>query len=125
MDDACGLRAGVAERADVRHHVVAQPVLILGGTVKIDIVEMRAHFLKLLVRDGQPQLLLALGEREPETAERRKLPLRGEEMLHLLRGVARAEGIFVNVFHETHSTVTDLARLRGLSMSHPLHRATW
>ena len=121
---ACGLRAGVAERADVRHHVVAQPVLILGGTVKIDIVEMRAHFLKLLVRDGQPQLLLALGEREPETAERRKLPLRGEEMLHLLRGIARAEGIFINVFHETHSTVTDLARLRGLSMSHPLHRAT-
>ena len=124
MDDARGLRADVAERADVRHHVVAQPVLILGGAVEIDIVEMRAHFLELLVRDGQAQLLLALGEREPETAERRKLPLRGEEMLHPLRGVARAEGIFVNVFHETHSTVTDLARLRGLSMSHPLHRAT-
>lgn len=44
MDDACGLRAGIAERADVRHHVVAQPVLILGGTVKIDIVEMRRAF---------------------------------------------------------------------------------
>ena len=78
MDDARGLRAGVAERADVRHHVMAQPVLILGGAVKIDIVEMRTHFLKLLVGNGQTQLLLALGEREPETAERRELPLRGE-----------------------------------------------
>jgi len=70
MDDPRSLRAGVAERADVRHNIVAQPVFILGGAVKIDIVEMRAHFRKLLVRDGQPQLLLALGEREPETAER-------------------------------------------------------
>ena len=78
MDDARGLRAGVAERADVRHHVMAQPVFILGGAVKIDIVEMRTHFLKLLVGNGQTQLLLALGEREPETAERRELPLRGE-----------------------------------------------
>lgn len=66
MDDACGLRAGVAERADVRHHVVAQPVLILGGTVKNRYRRgARAISSSCFVRDGQPQLLLALGEREP------------------------------------------------------------
>ena len=52
----------------MRHDVVAQLVLQFCGKLIVDIVQMCAHLVKLLVRDIQTELLLTLGEGKPEPA---------------------------------------------------------
>ena len=59
---------------------------------------MGAHLVELRVGDGQAQLLLALGQRDPQPAPSRKLEVGGEDMLHLGRRVPGAQGIFIRGF---------------------------
>ena len=49
VDDFLCVRAPLAERVHVRHHVVAQLLLLLFGARKVNVVHGRAH----LVNDGR------------------------------------------------------------------------
>jgi hypothetical protein len=55
---------------DVRHDVVPQLLLLLGGQIVVDIVHMLLHLGNLLGRDlgGEPELALRLGQRDPQLA---------------------------------------------------------
>ena len=97
MDDAPRLRAGLAVGQHVRHHVVAHLVLVARGGVIVDVADMRAQLTQLLVRDRQPQRLLALRQRDPEPAPGGELPVVGEKPFHLLVGIAAAERILVKL----------------------------
>ena len=68
MDEAARRRRDVAERVDVRHHVVAEAPLVRRDRVEVDVVEVRAHLRDRLVGNRNAELLLGLGEREPERA---------------------------------------------------------
>ena len=70
-------------------------MLVAGGRVVINVVYMRAHLLKLAVAYLKPQLLFALGKRDPKPPPCRKLIVIGEKALHILPGVASAQGVFV------------------------------
>ena len=124
VDDGLCLRAGKPEGVDMRHDVVPDLTLARGGGGIVDVVKMRAHLVKLLVRYVETELLLALGEGEPESSPRGKLAVIGEYLLHLPPRVALAERIFIYLRHCSHSTVTDFARFLGLSMSQPFAFAT-
>ena len=102
MDDAPRLRAGLAVGQHVRHHVVSHLVLVARGGFIVDVKDMRAQLLELLVRDRQPERLLALRQRDPEFSPGGEFPVVGEEPLHLLVGIAAAERIFI-IFVQGHS----------------------
>ena len=46
---------------DVRHHVVAEPALQLGGAAEVDVVEVGTHGRQRAVRNVEAQLALRLG----------------------------------------------------------------
>ena len=96
-----GFAAGrdVAERVDVRHHVVPEATLVRGDGVEVDVVEVRAHLRDRLVGNRHAELLLGLGEREPE---RRQSPwrVRGDQSSSIAsRRVALGERRGVGVVH--------------------------
>ena len=75
-------RRDVAERVDVRHHVVPEPPLVRGDRLEVDVVEMRAHLRDRLVGDRHAQLLLGFGEREPEAPPESVPRLRRPQLEH-------------------------------------------
>ena len=97
VDDARRGGGVVAEEVDVRHHVVAEATLVLGGLLEVDGVERRAHLIERLLRDVQPDLPLALREREPQAAPRPVAVPRREDLLHLGRRVAVGERMAVAI----------------------------
>ena len=99
MDYRHRLRAGRAEGMDMRHNVVAQLALLLRRKLIVDVGQVCAHLVKLFVGDVQPQLLLALREREPQSAPGRKLIVGREYLLHFFTRVAAAKGAFIAVGH--------------------------
>ena len=97
VDDAARLRAVLAPGADVGHDVVAQLALIArSGGVVYD-AELLPQLVHLLLRHGQAELHLVLGQRQPEPLPGRELVIRGEYLLHPLRSIARAERVFISV----------------------------
>ena len=98
VDDGLCPGAGVAVGADVRHHVVAQPAFVFGGLFVVDVINMRAHFGNLVVRDGKPQLLFALREGDPELPPGGEFEVGREDALHFPRGISGAQGVFVDRF---------------------------
>ena len=65
VDDGLGLGADLAEGEHMGHHVVPDLVLMRRGGGIVDVVNVLAHLLNLLVADGDAQLLLRLRQRDP------------------------------------------------------------
>ena len=99
VDDGLGLGAALAEGQHMRHNVVPYLVLMRGSGGIVNVVYMCAHLVELFIADIEPQLLLALGEREPQPAPCGKLVVVRKLALHLLVGIAAAEGVFVKFVH--------------------------
>ena len=66
MDDPLGFGTLLAVGIDVRHDVVTDLFFTRRGDVVIDIVGMGAQFLELTVGNREAELLLRLGERDPQ-----------------------------------------------------------
>ena len=97
MDDPLGGGGVISEEVDVRHDVVAEAALVLGGLLEVECVEVRPHLVERFVRYRDAQLRLRLCEGEPESAPRAEASRGGEDSLHLLRCVAIGEGVDVTV----------------------------
>ena len=95
VDDAFRLRADLAERADVAHHVGPHFRLDPLRLLEIDVVEVRAHFVQLFIGDRQSERLFALGEREPETPPGGVFPLGREIVAHFLACVTSGQGVLI------------------------------
>ena len=99
VNDACGLGRDLAEGVNVCHYVMAHFLLALTCHIIVDVGDMRLHLVHLLLRDGQTERHLRLGQRYPQAAPRREFHVRGEIVEHLLRGIARRKRAFVHVVH--------------------------
>ena len=88
MDDALGVRASHAVGIDVRHDVVADLLFLGGDDVVINIVHVRAELLDLFAGDGQAQLHLGLGQRDPKPAPGAVARVVGKEFQHRRGGVS-------------------------------------
>ena len=90
MDDGAGFGGDIAQRVDVGHDVVAELVFVCGGScdVLVGDFEVFAELVELGGGDGQAQLLLGLGQCEPESAPGFELSPGRPDRLHLGRGVA-------------------------------------
>ena len=109
VDDAAGTGAVLAPGADVGHDVVPQLLFIALCGLIVDDGEVFPELRHLLGRDGKAQGPLVLRQGEPEPVPGRELVVRGEDLLHPLRGVARAERVFVPVlFHGRHSKTQEI-----------------
>ncbi len=104
VDDALGGGRDVGERVDVGHHVVLRVALVAvgGGELLVGRDEMGAERVEGGVGDREPELLLRLGEPEPELPPRRELRARREEAGHLVRRVARGQRVLVDVERVRH-----------------------
>ena len=52
MNESARRRRDVAERVDVRHHVVPKPSFVRRDRLEVDIVEVRAHLRDALRRES-------------------------------------------------------------------------
>ena len=82
VDDGGGQGRSHPEGVDMRHHVVADLALLLRREGEVDVSEVVPHLPQLLLRDVEAQLLLRLGQPEPELAPGGELLLVGEVELH-------------------------------------------
>ena len=82
---------------DVGHDVVPKTLLQRRSLRHVEMFEALPHLRKRLVRDRKPQLLLGLGEREPQPAPRRELERGREDATHLRRGVSLDQRVLVGV----------------------------
>ena len=67
--------------------------------VIVDVVQMKAHLVKLRVCDGQAKGLLTLCQSEPELSPCGKLLLIGEDPLHVFPGIAGTKRVLITVVH--------------------------
>jgi len=88
VDDRSGLGGRVAERVDVGHHVVAELLLVPRRLAEVDVVQVPRHLVDLALLDVQTQLLLRLGQFQPEPPPRAEFLLRTEKLGHLSRSVS-------------------------------------
>ena len=94
-----GHRAGaeVAIGMDMGHDVVPQLPLIPGRGGVVDFILVRLHLVDLGLCDGQPQLHLCPGQRDPQPPPSGELLIRRENIEHFRAGVAAGEGAFIGV----------------------------
>ena len=111
------LRAARAVGQHVGHDVVPHLVLARRGVVIVDVRDVRAQLADLLIRDRQTELLLALGQRDPEPAPGGKFVVVGVNVLHRAPGVAGAQGVDVAVVH-----AYPLSAWRSAAEIRPLNR---
>ena len=97
VDDPARRRRDIAEEVNVRHDIVAEAAFVPGGPLEIDVVERSLHLSERFPGDGQAELLLGPGERQPESAPVSGAPPAGENPPHLLRSVALRERMEVSV----------------------------
>ena len=85
-----GLRLGatLAEGEHMRHNIMANLVLVRGGSGIVNVVYVRAHFGDLLLGYGNAKLALALRKGNPKPSPCRELAVIGKNAFHLLAGVA-------------------------------------
>ena len=81
----------VAEVVDVRHDVVAQAFLVLGGAIEVGVIEMGAQLRQRGRGNVQPQLALPFHQREPQPPPQSDAPALAPQRLHRGGGVARGE----------------------------------
>ena len=89
-----GPRGGslLAEVMDVRHHVMAQPLLMLGGALQVHVVQVGAQLRERLIGNVEAELLLRLHQREPQAPPQPDAPPLAPQRLHRRRGVALRQG---------------------------------
>ena len=97
MDDGHGLRTQLAVGVDMGHHIVTQLLLPLGCSGVVDVLNMGLQLIYLLLGDGQSQFHLCPGQSHPQAAPGGELFVRGENILHLVAGVAGGQGAFIAV----------------------------
>ena len=85
VDDGHRFGGHLSVGVHVGHYVVSQLVLVLAHDVEVDVVDVRAHLLQLLVRNGQTQFLLPLGQGNPASAPRGEFFLRAPMFGHFPR----------------------------------------
>ena len=99
MDDAGGLRCGLAEGVNVCHDVVTDFLLTRSGDVVVDVVDVCFHLVDLLLRDRQTELLLRLSQRHPKTSPGGELHIRRKDIQHLRACISRTKRAFINIAH--------------------------
>ena len=97
VDDGHGLGAQLAIGVDMGHHVVAQLLLPLGGLGIVDVGEMGLQFIHLLLGHGQTQLHLRPGQGHPQPPPGGELLVRGEQIQHLVAGIAGGKGALISI----------------------------
>ena len=97
VDDGHGLGAQLAIGVDVGHHVVAQLLLPLGGLGVVDVGEMGLQLIHLLLGHGQTQLHLCPGKSHPQPPPGGKFLVRGEQIQHLVAGIAGGKGALISI----------------------------
>ena len=126
VNDTPGGRALLAVGVDMRHHIVPYLALTRLCDLVIHLILMGAQLLELRLGDGQPQLLLGLGQSNPETAPGAEFFLRGEVIQHLPAGVARTQRIFVGLIVGMGCSIVmggcEAGRSRSTFMSYPALR---
>ena len=81
-------RGNVAERVNVGHHVMSQSSFVLGGAGEIDVIQVCPKFGDLFcgnprsdaVIGGQAEVMLGLGERQPQPPPGRVFALRSPQV---------------------------------------------
>ena len=81
----------VAEVVDVRHDVVAQPLLVLGGAIEVGVVEVGPQLRERGRGNVHSQLALPFHQREPQPPPQSDAPALAPQRLHRGGGVARGE----------------------------------
>ena len=89
MDDGHSRRGGLSIGMDVPHNIVTELLLLLGGILEVDIVQLGAHLLELLVAYLNAKLLLGSSQSSPKLAPRGKLHGGGPNKGHLLGGISK------------------------------------
>ena len=89
MNDGHGRRGSLSVGMDVAHDIVTELLLLLGGILKVDIVQLGTHLLELLVANLNAKLLLGGSESSPKLAPRGELHGRRPHKGHLLGGISR------------------------------------
>ena len=97
VDDALCRGRYVAEEVHVRHDVVAEAALVLGGLLEIQVVEPLPHLVQGLRRDGEAELVLCLGQGQPQAPPGSVAFGRSEDGLHLAGGVALPERMAIAI----------------------------
>ena len=115
------LRARVAEGVDMGHDIVSEVAFVgLGGEHLLvgdaaGPVHHRPQLLDLLRAHRQPQLVLRLGDRQPDPPPDVELVARRPETEHLRAGVAGGEGGGVGVVEVGHGRLYSQNRARSAS----------
>ena len=91
VDHRARRRGLLAEGVHVGHHVVPEPLFVLRRLPQVGVVEVRPHLGDRGLGDGEPELPLALGQRQPDAAPEADAVRLAPEALHLGGGVAGAE----------------------------------
>ena len=81
------------------HDIMAHQLLPLGGHGVVDVGNVGLQLPDLLLGDVQAQLVLGLGEGNPQLPPGLVAHILGEKVEHILRGVAAGQGGFVAVGH--------------------------
>lgn len=95
MDDGHGRRGSLSVGMDVAHDIVTELLLLLGGILKVDIVQLGTHLLELLIADLNAKLLLGGGKSSPKLAPRSELHGRRPHKGHLFGGISLDERMLV------------------------------
>ena len=99
MNDALRARRIEAVSVNVRHHIMPNLFFPRCDHIVIDGAYMRGQLVHLRLRDGQAQIVLRPRQRNPEPAPRLVAHIRGEQVQHGLRRVARSQRAFIRWFH--------------------------
>ena len=97
MDDSLRLRALQPVGVNMGHHIVTHFLLPAFRVLIVDVVRVAFQFRDLLIGDRKPQLLLRLGQRDPEFSPGPELSVRREYFLHLRARVAFRKRTYISV----------------------------
>jgi len=91
VNDATRRRRRLSEGVHVRHHVVAESLLVFCDLREMDVVEMQLHLGDGFRRNVHAEVALGLREREPQTPPEPVPCLRRPKREHRCRGVTLGE----------------------------------
>ena len=89
MDDARRSRGSLSVGVDVGHHVVTDLLLLLGGSLEVDIRDMRPQCRHLFLGHRQAQRMLRGGKLRPKPPPGLDARPLGEQPKHLVGRIAR------------------------------------